>query len=193
MMLSWFYRIYKVIVIVNKKIAVMPDLARILDLAPVVASFPLTLIPASLRNIGLTGCLNRAFAEQLDDGELDFLEGKSLQIQVTDVSWHCSFTLEQSRLVIASGEPDCVFSGKLADFVLLAARRQDPDTLFFQRRLMIEGDTELGLGVKNFLFSVESDDQFPLLFLTLEKLADIVEVVESARQSLLSAPEPPDQ
>lgn len=41
------------------------------------------------------------------------------------------------------------------DFLLLAQRRQDPDTLFFSRRLSMEGDTELGLVVKNALDAIE--------------------------------------
>jgi predicted lipid carrier protein YhbT len=40
-------------------------------------------------------------------------------------------------------------------FVLLALRKEDPDTLFFDRQLVIEGDTELGLIVKNALDRVE--------------------------------------
>ena len=34
-------------------------------------------------------------------------------------------------------------------------RQEDPDTLFFHRRLSIEGDTELGLLVKNLLDRIE--------------------------------------
>ena len=41
------------------------------------------------------------------------------------------------------------------DFALLAARKEDPDTLFFSRRLVMEGDTELGLLVKNTLDAIE--------------------------------------
>ena len=41
------------------------------------------------------------------------------------------------------------------DFLLLAQRQQDPDTLFFSRRLSMEGDTELGLVVKNALDAIE--------------------------------------
>jgi hypothetical protein len=40
---------------------------------------------------------------------------------------------------------------------LLATRREDPDTLFFNRRLCIEGDTETGLHVKNLLDALEYD------------------------------------
>lgn len=34
-------------------------------------------------------------------------------------------------------------------FLELLARQEDPDTLFSHRRLALEGDTELGLAVKN--------------------------------------------
>ena len=40
-------------------------------------------------------------------------------------------------------------------FLRLAQRQEDPDTLFFSRRLSIEGDTELGLVVKNALDALE--------------------------------------
>ncbi|MGB5009839.1 MAG: SCP2 sterol-binding domain-containing protein [Candidatus Dechloromonas phosphoritropha] len=36
----------------------------------------------------------------------------------------------------------------------LLARQEDPDTLFFNRELEINGDTELGLIVKNMLDAV---------------------------------------
>jgi len=51
--------------------------------------------------------------------------------------------------------PDVVLSGELHPFLLMLARREDPDTLFFQRRLAIEGDTALGLELKNFLDRLE--------------------------------------
>lgn len=38
---------------------------------------------------------------------------------------------------------------------VLAQRQEDPDTLFFNRRLSMEGDTELGLVVKNTLDGLE--------------------------------------
>lgn len=40
---------------------------------------------------------------------------------------------------------------KLDDFLALALRREDPDSLFFTRRLVVEGDTETGLALKNAL------------------------------------------
>ena len=46
-------------------------------------------------------------------------------------------------------------SGGLHAFLMMLARREDPDTLFFQRLLAIEGDTALGLEIKNFLDRLE--------------------------------------
>ena len=37
----------------------------------------------------------------------------------------------------------------------------DPDTLFFQRRLLITGNTELGLYLKNFIDSLELMGRIP--------------------------------
>jgi predicted lipid carrier protein YhbT len=54
-----------------------------------------------------------------------------------------------------AAEADVSFSADASDLLMIAARKQDPDTLFFQRRLVIEGDTELGLYVKNLMDAIE--------------------------------------
>jgi hypothetical protein len=46
----------------------------------------------------------------------------------------------------------------LAAFLQMLAPQQDPDMLFFHRRLAIEGDTELGLVVKNLLDRIDWDE-----------------------------------
>ena len=48
-------------------------------------------------------------------------------------------------------------SAAMREFALLVSRQEDPDTLFFQRRLTIEGDTELGLEVKNILDALDHE------------------------------------
>ena len=42
------------------------------------------------------------------------------------------------------------------DFVRIAAREEDADTLFFNRRLVVEGDTDTALLVKNTLDAIEA-------------------------------------
>ena len=50
---------------------------------------------------------------------------------------------------------DLAISASLRDFIALWLREEDPDTLFFARRLTIEGDTDLGLTVKNLLDGID--------------------------------------
>jgi predicted lipid carrier protein YhbT len=65
------------------------------------------------------------------------------------------------RVARAGRAPDLTVTATLADFVALAMRDEDPDTLFFARRLAIEGDTELGLVVKNLLDGIDWDAILP--------------------------------
>ena len=48
--------------------------------------------------------------------------------------------------------------GNLYDFMLLVSREEDADAMFFKRRLKMEGDTELGLYIKNFLDGLDLED-----------------------------------
>jgi len=55
----------------------------------------------------------------------------------------------------AQGENDLTVRAALYDFMSMASRQVDPDTLMFQRRLVMEGDTELGLALKNYLDAMD--------------------------------------
>jgi len=56
---------------------------------------------------------------------------------------------------------DVAIGANAWDFVQLARRQADPDSLFFSRRLSMEGDTELGLLVKNTLDAIDFAALFP--------------------------------
>lgn len=81
------------------------------------------------------------------------LEGRSFAITVEDLGLRSSFVLRQGtfRPVWSGAAADLELGAKLADFLALMRSETDADTLFFQRRLRISGDTELGLIVKNWL------------------------------------------
>lgn len=129
-----------------------PQLPRILAL-------PFMLIPDKLHSMALVTALNQVFTAALKDGELDYLQGRTVHIHVQDMQLECLVTLTQGRLVAGRAEtrPDLSITGSLHAFLLLAARHEDTDTLFFQRRLRMEGSTELGLEVKNFLDGLDVD------------------------------------
>lgn len=150
--------------------------ARVVRQGPSLLSLPLKFTPFALQRQVLQQVLSWQLRQALADGELDFLEGHWLKIEVSDLSLTWLMSVQESKLVIAErGEADVSFSGNANDLILIAARKEDPDTLFFQRRLRIEGDTELGLYVKNLMDSIDLDTMPLLLKNGLLRLADFVE------------------
>lgn len=109
--------------------------------------------------------LNRLLEMPLREGRLDFLEGRVVALRVRDLGVDLRVSLAGGRLVecACGGEPGLVLTGDAYDFLLLAARREDPDTLFFQRRLAMTGDAALGLRVKNLLDELEGGALPPAL------------------------------
>ena len=85
------------------------------------------------------------------------LDGKTFRIVVRDAGLAVAFRVRSPRVLPmhAGSVVDVTFTACAADFLLLATRRADPDTLFFDRRLLIEGDTEAGLRLKNVLDAIE--------------------------------------
>lgn len=107
--------------------------------------------------------LARALDGILGAGGLQPLEGRRVTIAVTDTGNRLCFRVRGGRVRRDpnAGAPDAArdvtIRGALIDFVRLAARTVDPDTLFFARRLSLEGDTEAGLYLKNLLDALEFD------------------------------------
>ncbi|CAE6915454.1 lipid carrier protein [Vibrio sp. B1FLJ16] len=143
-------------------------------------------MPQSLQKKALLDGLNLVFKEALDDGDFDFLQDKWLKVAIKDLdlAWYISYQDENLLLAEKPVQEDVSFSGNLNDLVLIAGRKEDPDTLFFQRRLSIEGDTELGLEVKNLMDSVDLEQLPKAMQVALNQLADFVHkgVQEPAQQ-----------
>lgn len=85
------------------------------------------------------------------------LFGKTVRIRVTDAGLNFHFKVSPSGFVACREAPPpvVVISAGARDFLRLARREVDADTLFFDRRLSIEGDTELGLLLKNTLDALD--------------------------------------
>jgi predicted lipid carrier protein YhbT len=105
----------------------------------------------------MTKILNLALQTVIRSGNLKLLYGKQIAIRVTDVGLRLYFTVKPEGFAATgtNATPDLAISATLQDFYLLATRQEDPDTLFFNRRLVVEGDTELGLVAKNTLDGIE--------------------------------------
>ncbi|MET0051643.1 MAG: SCP2 sterol-binding domain-containing protein [Candidatus Thiodiazotropha sp.] len=125
-------------------------------LMPAPLSLPLRMVPGKLHGMILSKLLNRVFQTLIAEGELDFLEGRVVHIRVRDAGLQYALTLEQGRIAEAGKRPaDLSVTGSVYDYLLLIASREDPDTLFFQRYLVMDGDTGLGVHLKNMLAAVD--------------------------------------
>jgi predicted lipid carrier protein YhbT len=109
--------------------------------------------------VTLTTGLNAAIKMKLLPlDSLELLEGRSFFVEVLDTGGQAHFTYRDGLfrpIFSAPQSPDISFRANLSSFMQLLARQEDPDTLFFNRELSIEGDTELGLIIKNMLDAVE--------------------------------------
>ena len=161
--------------------------SRLVHFGPSLMSVPVKLAPFALKRQVLEQVLSWQFRQALAEGELEFLEGRWLSIHVRDIGllWYTSVV--DGRLVVSQqADADVSFSADASDLLMIAARKQDPYTLFFQRRLVIEGDTELGLYVKNLMDAIELEQMPKALRVMLLQLADFVEAG-------LKSPQKPEQ
>ena len=117
----------------------------------------LSRLPVHPGSFLLVTALNQVLAKQLPADVRQYLLGKKLRIHVTDARLTFDFTCTGVRFVASRRQDvtDLTISANAQDFLRLAQRQEDPDTLFFNRRLSMEGDTELGLVVKNAIDALE--------------------------------------
>ncbi len=100
--------------------------------------------------------LNLLFLPTLDAETKQRLMGRTVAIQVSDAGLDCRVSLTALGFLPAfRNTPEVTIRACAWDYYRLARRLEDPDTLFFSRRLTIEGDTELGLLVKNLLDAMD--------------------------------------
>ncbi len=164
----------------------MPTHTPPLDYSPIMPwplALPLRLVPGAAQGSVLSIALNRLFAPELAEGELDFLRDKVMRIEVKDAQLQYRLTLHDGALRPAARQRpvDLSITGNVYDFLLLATRREDPDTLFFNRRLRLGGDTELGLYAKNFLDAIELEGRIGPVLRLLQGTTTLIERVERLR------------
>ena len=119
----------------------------------------------------LSLALNQFFQQECRSGQLNFLAGKCLVIEVTDYQLSFGISLHQQRLRITMPTEPTILSEPTVnqlhynslikagskDFLQMMTNKVDPDTLFFRRKLVMLGDTELSLQCKNLLDSIGLD------------------------------------
>lgn len=97
--------------------------------------------------------LNVALRRDLPQDVYLQLIGRHVEIAVSD--WGTCFRFGATPVRFSplgqSATIDLSITATARDFALLASGEEDPDTLYFDRRVVVEGDTELALLIKNSL------------------------------------------
>src|SRR5690606_34328001 len=91
-------------------------------------------VPGAWQRRVLETAMARVLGAALEAGDLDFLRGRRLGIDVTDLDLHWVVGVRDGCLAHVGGEAEASVRGSATDLLLLASRLEDADTLFFQRR-----------------------------------------------------------
>jgi predicted lipid carrier protein YhbT/chorismate mutase len=134
------------------------------------------------RNL-LERAMARVLAVPLQDGTLDFMRGRRLGIEVSDLQLRWVLELRDGRLCVGDGVPEASVRGSTTDLLLLASRLEDADTLFFQRALELTGDTELGLTARNLLERLPWESVPLGLRIALNRGARLARAARAARRT----------
>lgn len=127
---------------------------------PPFCKYHLKVMPEWLKLKLVTAALNHFFKSAIEEGDLDFLEDQVFMLLVEDLDYSVKITLQDEKLVVLNDrriEADVTLKSTFNPLVLMISRKEDPDTLFFNRALSLEGSTALGLEIKNWLDSLDLD------------------------------------
>ncbi len=120
-------------------------------------------LPRTPPALAVATALNLARGRLFDRDAFEPLRGRSVAVRVLDAGIEFALTLDGRGFAPAAraATPDVVICASARDFLALALRVEDADSLFFTRRLRMEGDTELGLYVKNTLDAIDFSALLP--------------------------------
>jgi predicted lipid carrier protein YhbT len=135
----------------------LPRPSRVIEFACIGAESALRRLPPPPVSM-VAAVLNHLLRGQPARSRLAELDGKVVALVFEDAGFTVALRFRGERIEAAPAQAaDVSLRGKLEVFRALVLRTEDPDTLFFHRRLSIEGETETGLRLKNLLDALEFD------------------------------------
>lgn len=119
--------------------------------------------PAPVMELFLNTAVNHLLQKERQQNELNFLIGQVARVEITDLNFDFSFTLIGQKIVIkVPAQPaDATLRSDQDSMLKILHGEVDPDTLFFRRKLLITGDTELGLYIKNMIDTIDLTERIP--------------------------------
>jgi predicted lipid carrier protein YhbT len=160
-----------------------PHVLRLLP-PPQALRYGVRLIPHEWRGRILTKLMNNLVVSALPPETLAFLEQRRLAIEVEDLGLRWVFMGTGGKLqgLPAETAAEATIRGKTLDLLLLGSQLEDADTLFFQRRLTMTGDTALGLETRNVLDQLPWERLTPGLRIALNRIARVAQAAHEVRK-----------
>ncbi len=113
-------------------------------------------LPVSPPSLLAARVLDRVLLPSLPEDARRALEGRCVELVVTDFGLRVRLRIAPQGFESAGegGEAALRIAATGAAYLRLLRGEEDPDRLFFERQLVMEGDTELGLVLKNTLDAI---------------------------------------
>lgn len=113
-------------------------------------------LPVTPPSFVLAQTLDRVLLPRLPVDARVALAERCVELRISDLGVRVRLRLTPAGFVSALdvGEPELRIVAPLSSYLRLLRGEDDPDRLFFERALVMEGDTELGLVLKNTLDAI---------------------------------------
>lgn len=124
-----------------------------------------TRLPIAPPSMALALALDRLLLPRLSADDVAQLSGRMVEIEVLDLGIRCRVSLGARgfRAAPDRGAPTLRVAADAPSYLRLLRGEDDADRLFFERALVMEGDTEYGLVLKNTLDAIGPLLEWPKL------------------------------
>lgn len=155
-----------------------PHPRKVLPKLPGLLVKPFTNAPFFAQSFFLKKVITPIFSQLMLNTDPEIFKGRWIKLAISDIDLECIMSANNKLELefLKTGRCDVCIRGTLKSFMLLASQKEDPDTLFFQRDLVIEGDTDLGLHLKNLLDAFDWDSLAPEFLFTIRSAAEYMQL-----------------
>lgn len=157
------------------------------------AALPVRKSPELIQQKIIQKLMSDALKTPIEDGDFDCLIDRKVKINVVDADYQFCIGLNAGKELqvttnqLSNLEPDTEIKLDSDAIIKILTKQVDPDTLFFQRRLLILGDMDLGHEVKNTLDAIEHESLPKLAQWIMNNLMPRVAQVKTWGQDLAEA------
>jgi len=119
---------------------------------------PVRILPFELQKNAFERWIKFTFAEAIADGEMEFLVGHCLKIEITDLKiiWYVFYDETSNPEIMAGPHPcDISITARLKEFIYLVNTNEQSVSVFTADRMKVEGQLDLVSEMKSVLLKAK--------------------------------------